>query len=156
MTAENGEGGFDLANLDVFKPFRRLSMYGVEWPLYPLTYGDMIESNMLKIIRIARESPDRLDLMTTDDEAQALIKNMIWVLLRKGAPGMTPQRVAEEDWSMDERKVLGCVPFAINGEPLPTKLISLFDLAGDEAVNPSPGNPSSDQTDGNPEKMEQT
>ena len=140
---------FNLDEMDAFHPVSSIKIGGREWPLYPVTIRDVRDSKLLEVIRLARETPDALDLTKADDQVNDLIEKLLWVLLRKGAPGMTPEKMIKREWTTTTDSLMELVPFVIEGTPAVWAVLSRLKLVGgDEAVNPLPASPLPDQQDG--------
>ena len=124
--------------MDAYEPITHIKIGKRDWPLYPLTVRDIRQSHMLQLISIAQSDPAKLSPMSDDEGVQDKIDDFVWVLLRKGAPGMTRDRIHSKRW-IPKDQLLDLVPFLVEGDPITWALLKKFGLAGqesDEPVNP--------------------
>lgn len=140
---EDKELEFDLSDLKTLEPVTTIVLAGHEWPIYPLTYDDLADSGLIGIMAEGADT-GQLNLLTMMDKEPARFKTLIWVLLRKGAPGMTKHKMIEGDWTTTPQQIAAAIPFMEDGKPTIDKILSALDLmqAGGVAVNPSPASPS--------------
>ncbi len=132
---------FDMKALDAFAPKTTISIKGYDWPLYELTYRDFGDANLLDFMVAMAEmgplNPSQLLQLIKDRKDD--FENIVWVILRKGAPGMTPDRITAKDWP-DKATILDSIPFMLNGQPIIGALLQaadIFSAGGGDAVNPS-------------------
>ena len=147
----NGEEEFDLAAFDSFKPFTTVKIGGRDWPLFHMTHDDFKDAGLIELMAEAAEK-GVMDMAVIVKKSSDRMNTILWVILRKGAPGMTPQKMWKGQWTLTAEEMGRLVPFFEGGRPLIVTLLTEMDIfgvgGGGSSTNPSPGSPSSDQQDG--------
>ena len=153
--------GFSLNDLDALHSVSSIRLGNYDWPLYPVTIRDIRDSKLLQVIKVANESPDSLNLMTADEATNDLLENLLWVFLRKGAPGMvlTMETIRKQSWNTTKESITDMLPYLVGGIPTVLAVLNAMQLVtgGETEINPSQESPSPDQPDGSPpEQSKQT
>ena len=124
--------------VDAYEPIASIKIGKRDWPLYPLTVRDIRQSHLLQLIHIAQNEPEKLSPAGDDEAVMDKVDDFIWVLLRKGAPNMTQDRIRAKRWPAKE-ELLDSVPFLTGGQPITWELLKAYGLAAtesDEPINP--------------------
>lgn len=147
----NEEIEFDLAAFDSFKPFTTVKIAGRDWPLFHMVHDDFKDAGLMELMAEAAEK-GQMDMALIVRSSPDRMSNILWVILRRGAPGMTPQRMLKGQWTLTAEEMGRVVPFFVDGRPILVTLLQEMDIfgigGGGSSTNPSPGSPSGDQQDG--------
>lgn len=146
--AKEENGKIDVAaTMGLLKPVLKLRFEDHVWPIYKMKWDDAFDAGL---IEFQETFGDSFDLGNMTPIQRAALDRLLWVAMRRGAPGMTLERIRERDWNTSSEGFLNLLDFMAIDENTGKNVVvvmAVLEALGltnteEQVVNPLPASPS--------------